>query len=166
MKKRAGFTLIEMLVSIAILGILVLGSYSSIMNTVEVRYLDNAAREIVSTLQQAKWQAVVGKLNHRVRFISTSGVWTYLVETENPAGTWTTEPRTTTKTVPTRFVLGVNLPAGYAVVFMPDGLISGYNSSLNSITLTSSKLGILNQPNRWTIRLFASGSFQLAKAAG
>jgi prepilin-type N-terminal cleavage/methylation domain-containing protein len=164
MNKRAGFTLIEMLVSIAILGILVLGSYSSILNTVEVRYLDDAAREIVSTMQQAKWQAVVGKLNHRVRFISTSGVWTYVVETENPAGTWTTEPRTTTKTVPTRFTLGVNLPAGYTVVFMPDGLIFGYNSSLNSITLTSAKLAGLSQPSRWTIRLFASGSFQLAKA--
>jgi prepilin-type N-terminal cleavage/methylation domain-containing protein len=166
MNKKTGFTLIEMVISIAIIGILTVGALPSILNSIEVRGLDNAARDIVSCFQQAKWQAVVDKLNHRVRFISTSGVWTYLIETENPAGTWTAEPRTTIKRVPTKFTLGVNLPAGYTVVFLPNGYISGYNSSLNSITLSSSKLGTLSQPNRWTIRVFARGSFQLVKAAG
>jgi prepilin-type N-terminal cleavage/methylation domain-containing protein len=165
MHKRDGFTLIEMVIVLAIIGILTLGSYSSILNSVEVRNLDNAAREIVSSLQQAKWQAVTDKLNHRLRFINTSGVWTYLVETENPAGTWTTEPRITTKSVPTRFTVGMNLPSGYAVVFTPIGFVSGYNSSLNTVTVTSAKLGGLSQPNRWTIRVLASGSFQLIKTS-
>ncbi len=165
MDKKAGFTLIEMVISIAIIGILVVGSYPSIVNSIEVRGLDNAARDIVSSFQQAKWQAVTDKLNHRVRFVSTTSGWTYRIETENPAGTWTAEPRSTIKTVPTKFILGVNLPAGYTVVFMPNGFISGYNSTLNSITLSSTKLGTLSQPNRWTIRVFASGSFQLAKAS-
>ena len=165
MNKRAGFSLVEMVIAVAIIGILTVGSFPSILNSIEVRSLDNAARDIVSSLQQAKWQAVADKLNHRVRFASTAGRWTYRIETENPAGTWTAEPRSLIKTVSTKFTLGVNLPAGYTVVFLPDGLISGYDSSLNSITLSSSKLGRLSQPNRWTIRVFASGSFKLTKAA-
>jgi prepilin-type N-terminal cleavage/methylation domain-containing protein len=166
MHKKNGFTLIEMIISIAIIGILALGSYSSISNTIEVRYLDNAAREIVSSLQLAKWLAVTQKLNHRVRFITTSGVWTYTVEREYPTGTWTIAAKTTIKKVPTRFVLGMNLPAGYAVVFTSLGFLSAFSSSQNTVTLTSSKLGSLSQPNKWTIRVFASGSFQLGKAAG
>jgi len=166
MKKTRGFTLIELVISIAIIGILTVGSIPSILNSIAVRSLDNAAREIVSSLQQAKWQAVSAKLNHRVRFVTTSGVWTYRTEVENPAGTWTAKPGIAIKQVPTEFAVGMNLPAGYAVVFTPIGFISGFSSTLNSITLTSSKLGSLSQPNRWTIRVFASGSFQLAKAAG
>ncbi len=163
MNKRAGFTLIEMIISIAIIGILTAGSYSSILNTIEVRGLDNAARDIVSSLQQAKWLAVAEKLNHRVRFVNTSGVWTYLIEVENPAGTWTAEPKTTTKSVPTKFTLGMNFPAGYTMVFLPIGFVSGYVSTQNSVTLTSAKLAGLSQPSCWTIRVYASGSFQLAK---
>ena len=166
MPRRAGFTLIEMLISIAIIGILTVGSIPSILNSIEVRGLDNAARNIVSCLQQSKWLAVTEKLNHRVRFIGASGVWTYLIEAENPPGTWTAEPKTTIKSVPTRFTVGMNLPAGYTVVFTPIGFLSGYDSTLNTITLTSAKLGGLSQPNRWTIRVFASGSFLLVKAAG
>jgi prepilin-type N-terminal cleavage/methylation domain-containing protein len=166
MSKRAGFTLIEMVVSVAIIGILTVGSIPSILNSIEVRSLDNAAREIVSSMQQAKWQAVMGKLNHRVRFVSASGVWTYRIESENPPGTWTAESGTTIKSVPTRFTVGLNLPAGYTVVFTPTRFVSAYDSTLNSITLTSAKLGGLSQPNCWTIRFFASGSFKLAKAAG
>jgi prepilin-type N-terminal cleavage/methylation domain-containing protein len=164
MKKRAGFTLIEMIISIAIIGILTAGSYSSVLNTIEVRGLDNTARDIVSSLQQARWLAVAEKLNHRVRFVSTSGVWTYLIEAENPPGTWTAEPKTTTKSVKTRFTLGMNLPAGYTVVFVPIGFVSGYDSTHNSITLTSAKLAGLSQPSCWTIRVYASGSFKMAKA--
>jgi prepilin-type N-terminal cleavage/methylation domain-containing protein len=165
MHKQSGFTLIEMIIAVAIIGILSLGSYSSILNSVEVRNLDNAARDIVSSLQQAKWQSVTDKLNHRLRFINTAGVWTYLVETENPAGTWTTEPRIATKRVPTRFTVGMNLPSGNVVIFTPIGFVSGYNSALNTVTVTSAKLGGLSQPNRWTIRVLASGSFQLIKTS-
>ena len=166
MNRRDGFTLIEMVVSLAILGILVLGSYSSILNSVEVRYLDNSAREIASSLQQAKWLASSQKLNHRVRFSSTSGVWTYGIEREYPTGTWTLAAKTTVKKVPTRLTLGMNLPAGYAVVYTALGFLTGFSSTQSTVTLASAKLGSLSQPNRWTIQVFASGSVKLTKAAG
>ena len=63
-----GFTLIEILVVVGIMGIFLIVSYPSILNVMAVRNLDNTTREIQTYLQQAKLQAVSTKIVHRVRF--------------------------------------------------------------------------------------------------
>ena len=80
--RERGFTLIESLLVVAIIGVLVLVSYPSIKNSMETRGLENEAREILTTLQQAKFQAVKLKLNHRVNFDNSLGYWVYFIERE------------------------------------------------------------------------------------
>ena len=51
--KTNGFTLIEILVVLAILGVLMLASYPSILNSLETRTLENTARDIRASLHRA-----------------------------------------------------------------------------------------------------------------
>jgi prepilin-type N-terminal cleavage/methylation domain-containing protein len=162
----AGFTLFELLVVLAIFGILGMVSYPSIRNVLEIRSFETAARDVMSTLQMAKWQAVNTKLNHRVRFISASGRWSYLIEAESPSGTWTAKRNLPTKIIDFLYVVTVNLPANSSIIFEPTGFVNGFESAKNQITLSSAKLANLGQPNRRLIRFFASGSVQFLKDTG
>lgn len=162
----AGFTLFELLVVLGIFGILGMVSYPSVRNVFEIRSFDTAARDITSTLQMAKWQAVNTKLNHRVRFISASGRWSYLIEAENPSGTWTAKRNLPTKNIDFTYDVTVTLPANSSIIFEPTGFINGFDSAKNQITLSSAKLAKLGQLNRRLIRFYASGSVQFLKDSG
>jgi type IV fimbrial biogenesis protein FimU len=159
-----GFTLIEVLVAIGILGIMMAFALPSFTHTQTVRALDNEARTILMALQTAKWQAVSTKLNHRLLFVSTGGGWTYRVERESASGTWTLLPGTTSKGISSSFGVTLTLPSSLTVVFQPTGLILNYESAKNSIVLSSAKLQNLGQPGLRTIRLFAGGSFRYMKS--
>jgi len=162
----AGFTLFEMVVVLAIFGILGMVSYPSVRNVFEIRSFDTAARDVMSTLQMAKWQAVNTKLNHRVRFSSASGRWSYRIEVESPSGTWTAKPGLMTKSIDALYVVTVALPLNSSVIFGPTGFVNGFESAKNQITLSSAKLANLGQLNRRLIRFFASGSVQYLKDSG
>ena len=101
--KERGFTLIETLVVIAIIGIIMLMAYPNIRNSLEMRSLENEAREILTTLQQAKFQAVKTKLNHRVNFDSSLGYWVYYIEREVSFDNWVEVPGTIRKSIPSTF---------------------------------------------------------------
>lgn len=163
---NAGFTLFEMIIAVAIIGIMALAFYPNLLNPTDVRSLDSAAREILSTLQLAKWQAVAAKLNHRVRFFSQSNRWWYVIEVESQTGTWTAKPGRPARSVSTKFALTLTLPSNASVVFTPTGFVSGFNSSRNLVALSSAKLAALGQPGRRLIRVFASGSFQFVADNG
>jgi|Deesub1362B_J571_1020462.scaffolds.fasta_scaffold00877_10 prepilin-type N-terminal cleavage/methylation domain-containing protein len=68
MKDNKAFTLIEILVILTIAGILIVLGYPAIRTSIEKRKLDDNAREILATLQRAKFQAVKTKTIHCVRF--------------------------------------------------------------------------------------------------
>ena len=81
--RQQGFTFIEVLVVVGILGMILAALYPSILNTLETRGIENSARDILTTMQRAKFQAVKTKLNHRVGFVDNAGIWLYFIERED-----------------------------------------------------------------------------------
>jgi len=157
-----GFTFIEILLVIAIIGIFLLVSYPSIQNTLKTRQLENTAREILTTLQSAKFQAVKQKLSYRVRFDNTLGYWVYLLEREVEADDWRPISGAVRKTIPADFVVTINLP-NQTVVYSSLGMVKNYNSVQHSITLRNPNLSQVSQTNARTINIFAGGSVQYVK---
>src|SRR5512136_2213865 len=131
-KHRAagGFTLIEVLIVIGIMGILMLVSYPSIMNTLAVRDLDNATRRIQTFLQLTKHQAVSTKIVHRVLFYQPDGTyWAYDMERLQADGTWVkAQGNVPPKTIPLAFSVVMtfrNVTGGREASFSPLGTFPG-----------------------------------------
>lgn len=161
----SGFTLLETVVVVAIIGILAIVSWPSIQNSFEIRGLDNDARDILTSLQLAKWKAVGTKYNHRVRFAQDAAGWTYRIEMERPTGTWTLYKAGTVKRVSRNVTISLSLPADQSVVFDSTGYVSGFDSTKNVIALSSSKIALFGEPSIRRVRFFASGSTQFIKAS-
>ncbi len=159
-----GFTLIELLVAIAIIGIMVGAFYPSILNSLETRSLENEAREILMTMEQTKFRAVISKLNHRIRFDNSTGQLRYIIEREDTPGTWNEIPGVIGKTMSSKFNITVNLPTLDVVVFSPLGFVTNYDTDNNNITIQSDKLKGYNQPDQRVVRVLAGGSIQYIKS--
>jgi len=162
--RERGFTLVESLMVIAIIGVLVLVSYPNIMNSLEVRGLENEARELLTTLQQAKYQAVKFKLNHRVNFDNSQGYWVYFIEREVSYNTWVEIPGSIRKYIPNKFTVAISLP-GQLVVFSPLGFVLNYNTTQHTISIQSAKVLRQGQPSTRNIMVYAGGSIQYTKSA-
>ncbi len=158
-----GYTFIEIILVVAILGILLLVSYPSIQNTLETRNLENKAREVLTTLQQAKFQAVKFKLNHRLRLDNSQGYWMYYIEREVRSGTWVEVQGSIRKSIPKKLVVTVNVP-NQAVVFNPLGIVLNYNPAQRNISLQSPVLNAKGQPSTRNIIIYAGGSIQYVKS--
>jgi prepilin-type N-terminal cleavage/methylation domain-containing protein len=161
--KERGYTFIEILVVVAILGILTLVSYPNIKNTLAVRNLDNQARAVLGTFQQAKFQAVRNKLNHRVVFDNSLGYWRYYVEEEVNLGVWQEVLGTGRKSISNKFTVTVNLPSNF-IVFSPLGMALNYSTNQHDVTLQSQNLLTQGKPSRRIINVFAGGSIQYVRA--
>ncbi|MFQ6038083.1 MAG: prepilin-type N-terminal cleavage/methylation domain-containing protein [Candidatus Aminicenantales bacterium] len=163
-----GFTFIEILVVVGVVGIILAALYPSIMNTLETRRLENSARDILTTMQRAKFEAVKTKLNHRVGFLNDQGTWFYFIEQEVNPGTWATIPGFVRRAIPDRFVVTMNLPdvvgvPEKGVVFSPLGFVTNYTLDQNSLSLQSTKLKGYGQPDLRVISVYAGGSIQYTK---
>jgi hypothetical protein len=134
-------------------------SFPSILNTLETRTLENTAREILTTLQRAKYLSVKEKVPYRIRFFNDNGPWQYVIETESSPGNWVTSPGFVPKTISTKFNVTVNLPSNI-ITFSSMGLITDFTTTQNSVTLQSPKLNNYNQPDLRLVSVFAGGSIR------
>ncbi len=159
---RKGVTLIEMLIVIGLLGLVILMSFPSIRNSMETRSLDNAAKDILTTMQRAKFQAVKTKLDHRIRFEELTGYWVYYVEREETPDVWTLMPGGARISIPDKFNVTVTLPSEI-VTFSPLGFVIDFDSMQNSVTLQSPKLNQYGRPDQRTVSVFAGGSVNYSK---
>jgi prepilin-type N-terminal cleavage/methylation domain-containing protein len=162
---RKGFTLIEILAAVAIIGLMTLIFYPNILNTLETRKIEGSAREILTNLQRAKFQAVKTKLNHRVRFEAVGEGWVYVIEKEDNPTEWNTMRGFLKKSIPSAFQVDVDFPSG-TVEFSPLGLVANYSSTQNSITLESAKLASYGKPDQRVIKVIAGGSIQYIVSEG
>ncbi len=166
---RKGFTMVEILVAVAIIGIMALVFYPNILNTLETRKIEGSAREVLTVLQRAKFQAVKTKLNHRVKFEAVGAGWVYSIEKEDNPNEWNIMRGFLRKSIPSELQVVVDFPNDseiYTVEFSPLGLVSNYSSTQNSITLQSLKLANYGKPNQRIIKVMAGGSIQYIVAEG
>ncbi|UCE39776.1 MAG: prepilin-type N-terminal cleavage/methylation domain-containing protein [Candidatus Aminicenantes bacterium] len=165
---QRGYTFIEVLVVVGILGVILAAFYPSILNTLETRGIENSARDILTTMQRAKFQAVKTKINHRVGFLDDGGVWFYLIEREDSPGNWSSMPGFLRKEIPEKLIVSVNFPditgvPSKGIVFSPLGFITNFDTNLNSISLQSDKLRRKGQPDLRVVAVFAGGSVHYIK---
>lgn len=161
-----GYTFIEIILVVAILGILLLVSYPSIQNTLETRNLENKAREVLTTFQQAKFMAVKYKLKHRVTFDNTQGYWIYFIERENSAGNWLEVPGSIRRSIPGKYIATINLP-NQRVEFTALGTVYNYfltYTNQHNVSIQSLSLQAKNQPSTRSIIVYAGGSIQYVKS--
>jgi prepilin-type N-terminal cleavage/methylation domain-containing protein len=158
-----GYTLLEVVVVVAIIGMAMVVTFPSVSNTLEERALELATREISSSIQTARFLAVTAKARHRVRFWSYQGTYAYTVESET-GSTWSRARGWVDKKIPGRLSPALTLPTSLDVIFDGLGLIDNFDGARNTITLRSAKLAGLGQPSRWTIRLYATGSVDLSSS--
>jgi len=162
-RRSFGFTLLEATVVVAIFGIIGFAAYPSIKNALEIRSFDTASRDILVSLQMAKWQAITTKYFHRVRFAQDAAGWTYRIEMEKPYGTWTLKAGQSVKRVPLEFGLTLTLPADNSVAFDTVGFVSNFDSAKNQISIRSARMTLLGEPNVRLVRFYISGSTQFLK---
>jgi prepilin-type N-terminal cleavage/methylation domain-containing protein len=159
-----GMTLVEIVVVMAIMGVLAIVLYSNFRSTTILRELEGSARDIQTTLQRARFQAVRMRMNHRVSFVEENSTWYFNIEREDSPGVWNAIPGSIKRSIPKKFNVTVNFP-NQTVMFSPLGFISNYNSSQNGISLQSAELQRNKQPDLRVINVYAGGTVKYAKTA-
>lgn len=161
--QRKGFTFIEIVLVIGILGMLSLILYPDIQNAIEIRQLENEARDIMTSMQRAKFQAVKTKLDHRIRFFTESDQWFYQIEKEESPDQWNLMTGFIRKMISPKFVVTVDFP-NKIVEFTSLGFITNFDNEHHSITLHSEKLRRYDQSDLREISVFAGGSIRYVES--
>ncbi|MEN6312232.1 MAG: GspH/FimT family pseudopilin [Acidobacteriota bacterium] len=162
--RKNGFSLLEVLVIMGIMGAMMLAMYPSIMNSLETRDLENSARDVQTTLQQARYRAVTDKIHCRVRFAQSGGFWQMHLESLEADGTWIRITGIPPREISNKFTVTLGLPSSQTVEFSPVGIVEGYDSTNNSLTLQSRKLKAKGQQDLRVLTIFGGGTISYAKA--
>jgi type IV fimbrial biogenesis protein FimT len=123
-KRTCGFSLIEVVISITILGFIIALLSLSFTNQMPKYQLKKATWEIYSRLNYARYKAIYRGTKYKVRFESNC----YLLEKfDEHKGEWRIEQQS--------FLDGVTITANNSPIFHPRGTVS----NLASITITNSR---------------------------
>lgn len=164
---RAGFSLLELLLVIGIIGVIAAALYPNLMNSLETKTLENEARDILTSLQRTKFLAVKSKFPHRLRFEqdAETNLWKYIIEREETAGNWTTIPQFVSRLIPPKFNVTVDLPdPDLAVVYSALGTVMNFDLQHNTVILQSERLDHYNQPDQREIQVYTGGSVRFVKS--
>jgi prepilin-type N-terminal cleavage/methylation domain-containing protein len=123
-KRTCGFSLIEVVISIAILGLFIALLSHSFTNQAPKYQLKKATWEIYSRLNYARYKAIYRGMKYKVNFEANSYV---LEKFDDPKGEWRTEQRS--------FLEGVTITANNSPIFHPRGTVS----NMASITVENSR---------------------------
>jgi prepilin-type N-terminal cleavage/methylation domain-containing protein len=83
---RPGFTLLELLIAIALIGVLGAVALPAVQRQVERWRIGAAARQVVMDLKVARGRSIVGGAAHRLRFAVPGG--RYQLERQRPGGAY------------------------------------------------------------------------------
>lgn len=116
-KKNRGFTLIELMVTIAFLGVITAMAAPSMGNILSKQKLNSTTREFIRTLTTAKTQAVLLRKEITVQLNSTATDTQYIYNWQPSTGNALTAP--------------VSIPT---IIFTADGTLKNSNSGVFSST--------------------------------
>jgi type IV fimbrial biogenesis protein FimT len=109
-----GFTILEMVVTLAVLAMLIYLAATSFLNLAPKYRLEKAVWELGSALQSAKFKSIFEGVSIRVKLYSGS----YALEKyDEGLGIWMPKEK--------HFLEGVKVEANNAPLFTPDGMTSG-----------------------------------------
>ena len=163
---RKGFTLIQVLVAVAVIGAISLVVSPNLINSLEVRALENTVRDMMITMERAKFMAIKTKLNHRVLFDNSNGPWTMQIQQETASAVWDEVQGYVTKSIPAKFNLTLNLPSGdLSVVYTPTGIVSNYDLANHSVILQSDRVKRYQLPDQREVVFYFGGSMRFVKSS-
>jgi len=163
---RKGYTLIQVLVAVAVIGVVSLVVSPNLINSMEVRALENTVRDMMITMERAKFMAIKTKLNHRVLFDNSNGPWTMQIQQETASAVWDEVQGYVTKTIPAKFNLTLNLPSGdLSVVYTPTGIVKNYDLASHSVILQSDRVKHYQLPDQREVVFYFGGSMRFVKSS-
>ena len=164
--RREGYTLIQVLVAVAVMGVIALVVSPNLINSLEVRALENTVRDMMITMERAKFLAIKTKLNHRVLFDNSNGPWTMKIQQETASAVWDDVTGQVTKSIPSKFNLTLNLPSGdLSVVYTPTGIVSNYDTVNHSMVLQSDLIKRHQLPDQREVVFYFGGSMRFIKSS-
>ncbi len=163
---RKGYTLIEVLVAVAVIGAIALVVSPNLINSLEVRSLENTVRDMMITMERAKFMAIKTKLNHRVLFDNSTGPWTMQIQQETATAVWDDVLGYVEKSIPAKLNMTLNLPSGdLSVVFTPTGIVSNYDQASHSVVLQSDRIKRYQLPDQRELIFYFGGSMRFVKSS-
>lgn len=165
-RRQSGYSLAEMLVVVAIIGLVSLVSVPQFISYQRSNRLKTSMRQVMSDLRIARAQAIALRTQTRIRFISNAS--RYFVEQQNADGTWSALGRTgngsgtrelengITLATPSHLQTATVSGSTYnLVIYLPDGTcqFSGTNTSATFLVRTAHSLSRTS----YTVELQAPG---------